>query len=70
VEKDDLEAKVRQVQSRARAQAEQVYGPFTTGQMRAWSKAGYFSGDKVLLFRQAGGDFVRSDRVDIDDMLA
>ncbi|KAJ1476236.1 hypothetical protein T484DRAFT_1966281 [Baffinella frigidus] len=70
VEKEDLEAKVKQLKSRAKTVREQVYGPFTTGQMRAWSKGGYFSGDKVLLIRQSGGDFVRSDRVDMDDMLA
>ena len=42
--------------------------------MRAWVKQGYFSGAKVILIRQweegGSGSFVRSDRVDLGDVLA
>jgi hypothetical protein len=45
--------------------------------MRLWVRQGYFSGARVALVRQCAagpdaepGDFVRSDRVDLNDLLA
>ena len=72
VEKEDLEAKAKQTVSRIRNQAHEAYGPFSTADMRAWSAQGYFSGPRVVLIREAGkgGDFLRSDRIDIDEMLS
>ena len=71
VEKEDLEAKARQTVSRIRNQADEAYGPFSTADMQAWAAQGYFSGPKVVLIREVGSaDFLRSDRVDVDEMLA
>ena len=41
--------------------------------MRLWVRQGYFSGARVALVRQCASDaadFVRSDRVDLSDLLA
>ncbi|EKX44109.1 hypothetical protein GUITHDRAFT_109893 [Guillardia theta CCMP2712] len=73
VEKEDLEAKASQVLDKAKKMLDMVYGPFTTSQMRSWIKSGYFSGEQVAMIRQVTdppSDFVRTDRVDLDDLIA
>jgi hypothetical protein len=72
VEKEDLEAKVAQTISRLQNQADQVYGPFSTLEMRSWAQQGYFSSARVTLIREvgSGADFVRSDRVDLEEMFS
>eukprot|EP00293_Proteomonas_sulcata_P016989 CAMPEP_0184302474 /NCGR_PEP_ID=MMETSP1049-20130417/12441_1 /TAXON_ID=77928 /ORGANISM="Proteomonas sulcata, Strain CCMP704" /LENGTH=373 /DNA_ID=CAMNT_0026613777 /DNA_START=1 /DNA_END=1122 /DNA_ORIENTATION=+ len=74
IEKEELEAKAKQTINRIHNQVNEVFGPFTTGQMRSWNAAGYFSGERVTFIRQTtedgSGDFVRSDRADLEAMFA
>mmetsp|Transcript_54146 Transcript_54146/g.132372 ORF Transcript_54146/g.132372 Transcript_54146/m.132372 type:complete len:388 (-) Transcript_54146:250-1413(-) len=73
VEKEDLLAKAKQTQDRKRNLMKETHGPFATVQMRQWNAAGYFLPPRTVLIRQVGGgeaDWINSDMVDVDDMLA
>mmetsp|Transcript_19823 Transcript_19823/g.38505 ORF Transcript_19823/g.38505 Transcript_19823/m.38505 type:complete len:383 (+) Transcript_19823:160-1308(+) len=69
VDKEDLQAKARQVQDRKKKEMTETHGPFTTGQMRSWNAQGFLN--RTILVRQVGtGEFYNSDHIDLEEMLA